>query len=349
MNRCSALYATIIGVFILAAGLGMPQASVHAQDGQVAFSKPFEIFAVVWRGETEVENGFREYLDQRGINYNMTVRSLELDRGNAPPIIEEIRKVQPDLVYTWGTGTTRSIVGPLDDENPDQYVQGIPGIFVLVAYPISANIVEDYESPGRPITGVAFLASIESQLRAILDYGDFRKIAVIYDKTSFNSRINVEELVREAPQFGIELMVMAVPLGDDDKPDPAQLPMLIENAKAKGVELLYMGPDSFLTRHADLYTSHAITHGLPTFASTQAPLRGSRAMFGLVSDYHTLGKLAAVQAEKILVDEQHPEDLPVASLSRFKLWINIDVAREIKQHPPMNMITIADFQTTEGN
>ncbi len=334
---------------VLLALSGISFSGAQAQSGLEGITRPFEIFAVVWRGETEVEAGFRDYLNQRGIPFNMTVRSLDLDRSNAPPIIEEIRERQPDLVYTWGTGTTRSIVGPIDAENPDLYVQGIPGLFVLVAYPISAKIVESFESTGRPITGVSFLATIESQLKAIIDYGNFKKIAVIYDSSSSNSRINVAALEKAAPEFGLELLVLPVPLGEDGKPDPATLPSLVQSAKAEGADLLYMGPDSFLTRHAEAYTAEAIAAGLPTFASTQAPLRASRAMFGLVSDYHTLGKLAAVQTEKILVDKQKPEDVPVAMLSRFKLWINIDVVREIEMYPPMNMIAIADFKTTAGN
>ncbi len=348
MNKQVTLSRVVIALLLLI-GLLTVRANVLAQDSVAGTSRPFEIFAVVWRGETEVEDGFRDYLNQRGIPYNMTIRSLDLDRSNAPPIVEEIRQAKPDLVYTWGTGTTLSIVGPLAAEEPDRFVQGIPGIFVLVAYPISAKIVDSFESTGRAITGVSFLASIDSQLRTILDYGEFKKIAVIYDATSRNSRINVESLENAAPQFGIDLVVLPVPLGDNDKPDPDTLPDLITQAKSQGADILYMGPDSFLTRHAKIYTTAAIAAGLPTFASTQAPLIGSRAMFGLVSDYHTLGKLAAVQAEKILIDKEKPENLPVASLSRFKLWINIDVVREIKMYPPMNMIAIADFKTTASN
>ncbi len=336
-------------VSFLVAGLLVGQPSAQSQTNLADRSEPFEIFAVVWRGETEVEAGFKDYLNQRGIPYTMTIRSLELDRSNAPPIVAEIQQAQPDLVYTWGTGTTRSIVGPLNAEDPGKFVQGIPGIFVLVAYPISAKIVESFEQTGRPITGVSFLASIESQLKAIIDYGKFTKLAVIYDNTSSNSRINVASLEEAAPQFGLELVVLPVPLGDNEKPDPAKLPELIQDAKQQGADILYMGPDSFLTRHADVYTSEAIAVGLPTFASTQAPLKGSRAMFGLVSDYHTLGKLAAVQAEKILLGKQNPENLPVASLARFKLWINIDVVKEIEIYPPMNMIAIADFKTSPIN
>ena len=334
-------------IMFAVAGLMSP-ASQAQQTGQTAVDedRPFQIFGVVWRGETEVEAGFRSYLDQRGIGYEFTIRNLDLDRGNAPPIIEEIRQAKPDLVYTWGTGTTTSIVGRVQTDDPDKFIRDIPSIFVLVAYPQEAGIVESYESTGRGTTGVAFLAPVEAQLNAILTYMPIKKLAAIYDSKSSNSRINIEQMSEAAPKLGIEFLALPVPLNENDKSDPSTLNDLIWQAKEEGAELLYMGPDSLLTRNGELYTSTAIEAGLPTFASTQAPLKNSRAMFGLVTDYHTLGKLAGVQAERILVDGVRPEDLPVARLDRFKLWVNIDVVHEIDMFPPINLISIADFQTT---
>jgi len=329
--------------------LGLPALHVRAQtaNDEQAMT-PFRIFAVVWRGETEVEQGFRDYLTQRGIPFQMTVRNLNLDRGNAPPIVEEIKRTRPDLVYTWGTGTTSSIVGKVETGTPESFVRDIPAVFTLVSYPKAANIVESYESTGRPVTGVAFLAPVETQLKAIQAYRQFTTIAVIYDETAGNSRINVMDLREAAPAMGIRLIELPVPLGENGKSDPDALLALVQKAKAAGAELLYMGPDSFLTRHAKAYTDAAIVAGLPTFASTQAPLKNSRAMFGLVTDYHTLGKLTALQAERILVEGRRPQDLPVARLSRYKLWINVDVMRELGLYPPMDIIAIADFQTSPG-
>ncbi len=334
---------------LLCGVLGLPATHVQAQAaGGMQAVTPFRIFAVVWRGETEVEQGFRDYLTQRGIPFEMTVRNLNLDRGNAPPIVEEIKRVRPDLVYTWGTGTTASIVGRIDADAPESFVRDIPAVFTLVSYPKVAGIVETYERTGRPVTGVAFLAPVEAQLRTILAYRPFTRIAVIYDRSAGNSRINVADLREAAPAMGISLIELPVPAGENGKPDPAALPRLVEDARAAGAELLYMGPDSFLTRHAEAYTDAAIAAGLPTFASTQAPLKNSRAMFGLVTDYHTLGKLTALQAERILVERRRPEDLPVARLARYKLWINMDVMRELGMYPPMDMIAIADFKTSPG-
>lgn len=338
-----------LAALVLCGLLGLPASSGLAQtQGGAEAMTPFRIFAVVWRGETEVEQGFRDYLTQRGIPFEMTVRNLNLDRGNAPPIVEEIKQARPDLVYTWGTGTTSSIVGKVETDAPESFVRDIPAVFTLVAYPKVANIVESYERTGRPVTGVAFLAPVETQLKTILAYRPFATIAVIYDETAGNSRINVAQLREVAPGLNISLIELPVPLGENGRPDPDTLPRLVEQAAENGAELLYMGPDSFLTRHADVYTAAATAAGLPTFASTQAPLKNSRAMFGLVTDYHTLGKLTALQAERILVEKRRPEELPVARLTRYKLWINLDVMRELGMYPPMDMIAIADFQTADG-
>ena len=338
-----------LAALILCGILGFPASQGQAQtSGDPQAVTPYRIFAVVWRGETEVEQGFRDYLTQRGIPFEMTVRNLNLDRGNAPPIVQEIKRVRPDLVYTWGTGTTSSIVGKIETDTPEAFVRDIPAVFTLVSYPKVAKIVQSYESTGRSVTGVAFLAPVEAQLKTILAYRPFTTMAVIYDRTAGNSRINVAELREVAPKLNIKLIELPVPLGENDKSDPAALPLLVEQAKEEGAEILYMGPDSFLTRHAKSYTAAAIAAGLPTFASTQAPLKSSRAMFGLVTDYHTLGKLTALQAERILVEKRRPEDLPVARLARYKLWINMDVMREIGMYPPMDMIAIADFKTSPG-
>lgn len=329
---------------ILAISLLVPLGGYGQSAETDAADRPYRIFAVVWRGETAVEAGFKDYLDQRGIPYELTIRNLDLDRGNAPPIIQEIRYAKPDLVYTWGTGTTLSILGSVDTDTPEKFIRDIPAIFVLVAYPQAANIIESYESTGRSVSGVSFLAPLDAQMNVIRAYRPFKKLASIYDSTSRNVRINVELLKEAVPRAGMEFLPLPIPLGDDEKSDPDALPELIRQAKSEGVEVLYIGPDSFLARHGEIFTKTAIEESLPTFASTQFPVKNSHSMFGLISDYYTLGKLAGLQAEKILVDGTRPRNLPVAQLSRFKLWINMDVVRALGVYPPLGMISIADFK-----
>lgn len=336
MNRrlfflCWILVGSLLAPFVV-------NAQVEATEAE-----PYHIFAVLWRGETAVEDGFRDYLSQHNIPYELTIRSLNLDRANAATIVEEIRYAKPDLIYTWGTSTTLGIVGSLDTDTPENFIRDIPTIFVLVAYPKTANIVESYESTGRSVSGVVFLTPLEAQMRAIQAYRPFKKLASIYDSTSRNVRINVELLEEAVPKAGMEFLPIPITLDEHEKSDANAIPGLIRKAKAEGVDVLYIGPDSFLARNGDLFTKTAIEEGLPTFAATEFPVRRSHSLFGLISDYYTVGKLAGLQAEKILVEGIKPKDLPLAQLTRHKLWINVDVARALNMYPPMSMVSIADF------
>ena len=328
---------------------GPPAQGLAQTTGDSQAVTPFRIFAVVWRGETEVEQGFRDYLTQRGIPFEMTVRNLNLDRGNAPPIVEEIKRVRPDLVYTWGTGTTLSIVGKIGTDTPESFVRDIPAVFTLVSYPKVADIVESYESTGRPVTGVAFLAPVETQSQ------DHPGLPAVHHHRR-HLRPDRRQLAHQCRRPARSCA------GAGHQPE-SSCPCPWERTASRTRPHCHdwwrrpgrPAPSSstwaripFLTRHAKAYTTAALAAGLPTFAATQAPLKNSRAMFGLVTDYHTLGKLTALQAERILVEGRRPEDLPVARLARYKLWINMDVMRDLRLYPPMDMIAIADFKTSPG-
>ena len=68
---------------------------------------------------------------------------------------------------------------------------------------------------------------------------------------------------------------------------------------------------------------------------------GSQAMLGFVSPYYLVGKLAGAQAERILVDGEQPEDIPVRSLGRFSLVIRMSVALELGIYPPLGLLRVA--------
>lgn len=305
--------------------------------------RPFTVFAVLWRGETAVERGFKAYFAERGVPIEMLIRNLDGGRIKASTVINEIRSRQPDLVYTWGTTTTLGILGPLQTDTPEKYIRDIPAVFTLVAYPVEAGIVLSMAETARNATGTAFLAPLDAQLRAMKAYRPINRFAVVYDETTANARLNVRQLQQAAPELGLDVISLPIPLGQNGRPRPEQIPAMIAKAKDAGAEFLYMGPDSFLAVHADAYTAGAIAQKLPVFASTQRPLSLSRAMMGLVSDYYILGKLTAKQAESILVTGNRPQDLPVARLSRFSLIVNIDVALASDAIPPMNVLRIAEI------
>ncbi len=302
---------------------------------------PFHVFMVTWRGETDVEHGFRAYMRERGIRVQYTLRDLARHRSRIPGIIEEIRATRPDLVHTFGTSATLGILGPWEGAEPGAHIEGIPGVFSIVAYPIQARIVESFEYTGRSVTGTAFLAPVETQLQALLAYRSFERLGVIYNPLEKNSVINVEELREAAQARGIELLEAPVPLNDAGRPNPMRLPALVDDLAARGVEFMYMGPDSFVTVNSVEISTAAASHGIATFAGTEATFGRSQAMLGLVSRYYLIGKLAGAQAERILVGGERPENIPVASLARFSLLIRMPMALKLGIYPPLDLLRIA--------
>src|SRR5689334_18703753 len=68
--------------------------------------KPYRIYAITFRGMTDVEKGFSEYFTSRKIPVQITYHDMNRDANRLAQFIEEIRATKPDLIYTWGTSVT---------------------------------------------------------------------------------------------------------------------------------------------------------------------------------------------------------------------------------------------------
>src|ERR1700738_4038824 len=101
-------------------------------------ARPLRIYAITFRGMTDVERGFQDYFAARRIPVQITFRDLNRDRARMRGFIEEIRRTRPDLVYTWGTSVTLGVVGAYDAVDPAVHITDIPVVFTLVAAPVLA-------------------------------------------------------------------------------------------------------------------------------------------------------------------------------------------------------------------
>src|SRR5258705_6476521 len=94
-------------------------------------SRPYRIYAITFRGMTDVEKGFQDYFNARRIPVQITFRDLNRDASRMPGFIEEIRRTKPDLIYTWGTSVTLGVAGAWDSVDPQQNITDIPVVFTL--------------------------------------------------------------------------------------------------------------------------------------------------------------------------------------------------------------------------
>lgn len=309
--------------------------------------RPYRIYAITFRGMTDVERGFQEYFAARRIPVQVIFRDLNRDASRMPGFIDEIRATRPDLVYTWGTSVTLGVVGTYDAYDPSKHITDIPVVFTLVAAPVLAKIVPDLKASRRNVTGVFHVAPTEAQIRAMASYRPFKSIGILYTPTEQNSVVVVDEVREVSKRLGFVVIAKPLKLDAAKRVTAEGAPEMIRELKEQKVDWLYLPPDSYLgTQAKNVIIPAAMEQRLPTFASTEQ-LMQTGALTGLVSRYHSIGQFTAYKAEQILVHKVPPSKIPVETLTRFSLQVRMDVAEALKLPPPLPMFNYAELITSK--
>lgn len=312
-----------------------------------AADKPYRIYVITFRGMTDIEKGFEEHFRSRKIPVEIIYRDMARDANRLPGFIDEIRRLRPDLVYTWGTSVTLGVVGAFDKVDPARHVTDIPVVFTLVAAPVLARIVPNLKSSGRNLTGVYHVASTEAQMLAMSTYRPFSKVGVLYTPTEQNSLVTLKELRETGAKLGFTVVDRPLRLDAAGKPTGEGSPELVEQLRRNGVEWLYLPPDSFLgTQAQKLVIPAAMRAGLPTFASTEQ-LMEAGALAGLVSRYYSIGQFTGYKAEQILREKKAPRDIPIETLSRYSYQVRLPAAKQLGLPPPLGIFNYAEILADE--
>ncbi len=326
--------AAALGTTALAA-LGWPRPG-RAEAGA------FRVVMVTPDGEGAAERGFRDYLATENISAELLPRRLGSDPGAVAALRTEIAGLAPDLVYTSGAAVTLALAGPYDAPNPADFIRDRPLVFALVAFPLQNRIARSLEAPGGNVTGASSAVPPEVQLRAMQSYRPFDTVGILHS----NAGAQTLALIAQARAFcaanGLRLVERVFAAGPDGRPTAAGLGDLVSQIKAEGAEWLYLAPDPFLGSVYGPVTAAARAVDLPTFGASEAAVRAG-ALAGLVARGYSVGQLAASQAAEILVQHRPAGTIPIQSLKRFSLTINIGVAKALGIFPPIEMLNSAEI------
>jgi putative ABC transport system substrate-binding protein len=306
--------------------------------------KPFRIYMVVWRGCEDACRGFQDYFREEGIDVNFIIRDANRDKARLPAFVREAKELKVDLVITWGTSVTVGMIGTLAASDPVQHITDIPVVFMIVADPVGADLIENYESSGRAnITGTRNRVPEEVQMKAIRAYRYFKQLGIIYNTNELNSVLNLKKIRKLAKNMRFDLSERSIDLDQNGKLIIESIPQKIKELKNRNVALIYVGSSSFLMRHRDFLTNLAIEQRVPIVSAYEAMARKSNALLAVASRYYSVGKLAGFQAKKILINKLAPIDLPILSLSRYSYVINMETARKLKLYPPIKLLRYAEI------
>jgi putative ABC transport system substrate-binding protein len=270
------------------------------------------------RSDTQVIRGLREGLKalsyQEGKNIALEINNAKGDRSALKTMLGKLIGERVDLIVTTGTRTTLTAKG---------LTQQIPIVFTHPADPVSAGLVDDLNSPGGNLTGVAGLAlqSTEKRLALLKEMmPTLERIYIFYHADNSSSRENFARSKSAATQLGIQTTGYGVKAADELKSTFAKL-------QNKENEAMFQVPDDLVEGEAEFILDVARQKKLPTmFNDDQWASQGALASYG--PSYYQMGRQAAQLVDKILRG-QKPGNLAIVRASKFDFVINYRAVRAI--------------------
>ena len=307
-----------------------------------AQQSPYKIHMILWRGVTEAEKGFMEYFTRKQLPVEFLIRDCNRDRTKIQDFVEEIKQSKPDLVYTFGTTISRRVAGTWYKDDETNEITEIPVVFNIVANPVRSKIVNSFDSSGRNVTGTSHLAPISSQVAAIRSIVELKRLAVLFNPQENNSVEAVKTLQQLADTESFQLFAAPIPINQQNQPELGRLPSVLDALQVNKPQLVYLPSDSLIISNAATIVAEIHKRNIPTFSATEGPIRQAGATFGLVARYYNVGRFAAYKAEQILFKKVDPRDIPIETLKRFSLLINMESALEHRFYPPISVLKIAE-------
>jgi putative ABC transport system substrate-binding protein len=150
-------------------------------------------------------------------------------------------------------------------------------------------------------------------------------------------------LKEHSAQFHFELTQAPLLTPPGQKPSPNDISEAMRDLRAARPDFIYLPSDSSLIERAATIIGLASAARIPVISATEGPIREDGALLGLVSNYYNAGAFAAHKAEQILVGQQAVGKVPIETLQRFALVVNMTTAIQLGIYPPLDLIKIAEL------
>jgi ABC-type uncharacterized transport system substrate-binding protein len=260
-----------------------------------------------------------------GTNLELVERFSEEDGDRLQQLASDLQKAQPDAIVAISEESIRAVLAR---------TRTTPIVMVIGDDPVAKGIVASLAHPGGRVTGIAYQA-IE---------GDAKRLQLLseaipgrrrfgYLAMSFESAVRREAMARASRQLGIELTTRFVEA-------PAEYSTAFAAMRNDGAAGAVIGAYRPLALNAERLVEGAMEQKLPTMCEWDYMARlGCAFAFGhdLVYGQRRVGEYVA----RILAGAV-PSDLPVEQPDRWKLTVNLKVAKALGVNISPALIARAD-------
>jgi putative ABC transport system substrate-binding protein len=261
-------------------------------------------------------------------------RNIRIDTRWATPNAAEIRRhaaelaaLAPDVILAHGDST----VGPLL-----QATRTVPIVFVIVADPVGAGLVDNLARPGGNVTGfMLFEYSLGGKWLELLKQiaPGVTRAAVLRDPALHSGTGQFAAIQAVAPSLRMEVSPVNLR-------DASEIDRVIAAFARGGDGGLIVTAAGTATLHRDLIVTLAARHKLPAVYTD----RSFTAAGGLVSygpDRIDQYRQAAGYVDRILKGEK-PTEMPVQAPTKYEIVINLKTAKSLGLTLPPAVLARAD-------
>ena len=279
-----------------------------------------------------VVEGLREGLRQiehehGGKHFVLEIRDTKGDLKAVDETARNLERDKIDLIYAVATSVSIAVRKATTD---------IPIVFCAAADPVSLGLVDSFAKPGGRLTGVHFLAAdlTPKRLEILKDIlPKLRRVVTFYDPsnpvTGEASRLGRQEARRLQVEF-VERHVASV----------QEFQTALQVIRPNEFDAFLLVADAMVLSQSQLIIDTTRAKRLPTmFWEEGSVMNGGLASYGV--SYYEAGRLSAKYIQRILAGIR-PQDLPVETVRKIDLVINLRAAAEIGLAIPPNVLARAD-------
>jgi len=271
--------------------------------------------------------GLKDLGLEEGKQFALEIRDLKGDLKAAAEAARDLEREKVNLIYSIGATATFTV---------KQSTTEIPIVFGVGSDPVAAGLVESFAKPGGRLTGVHQLSrDLTAKRLEILKemLPKLRRVVTFYDPGNPSAQAGAKLAREAARQLGIEVVERHVG-------SVKELQEGLKRLRAGEADAYFYVPDGLVLSQVQVIIDTARAKRLPTmFQDTELVAKGALVSYGV--SYYQAGRLSAKHVQRVLVGTS-PKDLPVESVDRLELMLNLRTARELGLTIPRQILLRAD-------
>lgn len=292
-----------IGAMAMAALAGAGCGNGQGGKKQVAIVQLMEHKAL-----DESNQGFRDGLKENGYDdskVSFIQENAQGDQSNLASIVTRLKEKKPDLVCAISTPAAQNLANEIHD---------IPIVGTAITDYQQSKLVDSNEKPGRNVTGVSDMSSVEAQMKLGLTLvPNAKKVGLIYSSSEINSQIQAEHMKQYCKDNHIEVMEKTVTSINDLQQ--------VAEAFAGNVDFVYVPTDNTISAALPALIKVTDEAKIPVIGG-DSNMAKNGALAGVSINYYRLGEQAGAMAAKILSGKAKPADMAIEYQKDMDMVIN---------------------------